>query len=337
MADDEDESASPAEQKRGPLPGDRELGFSPSLSMEDPLLDLEDGRRVPLPVRGGSAPLPNPRPALSDSHRRSASLPVLVPPPAEADPSAVRAAVSKEMRVFTRDGCVRLADLAGDETEVWSGHRWIEIRPEALPAPAKLYRVRLDNGACLVCAADHPWAVVVQGQIVPVLTQDLRTDFTISLPLPFDLDDLGGTGAPDAYELGAAMADAKRSNKDGLPSQVFGMGRTPLGNFVAGWMDAQKGALFGSWAAIHGLQVVLWRLGAHHTFVEEGGTYYGLGISKEDRAAIPNPKNWPRGHRRVLSTLPRIVEIYALRGTQRPYTIITSGRTIVLDGVLTLC
>ena len=71
-------------------------------------------------------------------------------------------AVSKEMRVYAREGAPRLADIGDRPIDVWSGDAWTAVRV-SVGAPAECYRVRLDDGTCLVSAADHPWAIVSDG------------------------------------------------------------------------------------------------------------------------------------------------------------------------------
>lgn len=265
------------------------------------------------------------------------------PIPARVPPSEARAAVSKDTRVFTRAGCPRLADIVGNQAEVWSGRRWIQVRVAVAPAATEFFRVRLDDGTCLVCTADHPWAVVAEGRVIPVRTCDLRTDLAISPFLLFTPEDLGGTPTPQAYKMGAALGRRLAESyklKDGIPARVFEMDRKSLGLFVAGWMDAQKGTLFGCHAAIHDMQIALHRLGVYHTFIEDLGTYYALGLSQEDGGLIPNPKGGPREYRRAVSDLPRVTEVYRMGGRKKAYTITSDdprARTVVLDGVLTLC
>ncbi len=264
------------------------------------------------------------------------------PPNSVGRPAAARAAVSKEMRLFTRDGCPRLADVSAKGVEAWSGRRWIHVRPRLAPGLAEeLYRVRLDDGSCLVCAAGHPWAVVAEGKILPVLTRDLRTDFAVS---PFVLpgaSDLGGSREAKAYELGRAYGAKMAFSyklKDGLPARVFAMGPASLADFAAGWLDAQKGVLVGCANAMHDLQIVLRRMGVYHTYLGGRGSRYSLALSGEDAGAIPNPRGLPREFRRIVSDLPRVVEVYALGERRRPCTLeVEGGHTIVLDGVLTLC
>jgi hypothetical protein len=247
------------------------------------------------------------------------------------------------MRVFIRAGCPRLADIVGAETEVWSGRRWIRVRVAVAPTTSEFYRVRLDDGTCMVSTAEHPWAVVADGRVVPVRTRDLRTDLAISPFILFPPEDLGGTPVPQAYEMGAALGRRLAESyklKDGIPARVFEMDPKSLGLFVAGWMDAQKGTLFGCYAAIHDLQIALHRLGVYHTFIEDLGTYYALGLSQEDGDRIPNPKGGPREYRRAVSDLPRVTEVFLLGGRKKAYTITSDdprARTIVLDGVLSLC
>jgi hypothetical protein len=246
------------------------------------------------------------------------------------------------MRVFTRAGCPRLADIVGEETEVWSGRRWIRVRVAVAPATSEFYRVRLDDGTCMVSTAEHPWAVVADGRVVPVRARDLRTDLAISPFILFPPEDLGGTPVPQAYEMGAALGRRLAESyklKDGIPARVFEMDPKSLGLFVAGLMDAQKGTLFGCYAAIHDLQIALHRLGVYHTFIEDLGTFYALGLSQEDGDRIPNPKGGPREYRRAVSDLPRVTEVFLLGGLKKAYTITSDdprARTVVLDGVLTL-
>lgn len=265
------------------------------------------------------------------------------PIPAEIAPASARAAVSKDVRAFTRDGCPRLAELVGQDVEVWSGRRWIRVRVAVAPAATEFYRVRLDDGTCLDCTADHPWAVVADGRLVPVRARDLRTDLAVSPFLLFTPEDLGGAEVPQAYEMGAALGRRLAKSckpKDGTPARVFSMDPASLGQFVAGWMDAQQGTLFGCYAAIHDLQVALRRLGVYHTFAEDLGTYYALGLSQEDASRIPNPKGGPREYRRAVSDLPRVTEVCLMNGRQKAYTITSDdpkARTVVLNGVLTLC
>jgi hypothetical protein len=247
------------------------------------------------------------------------------------------------MRVFTRNGCPRLADILGRDTEVWSGRRWVTIKAGVSRTPTEFYRIRLDDGTCLVCAADHPWAIVVDGNLVPVRTSDLRTDLAVSPHIPFPLEDLGGDDTPQAYAMGLALGRRLADNykfKEGIPARVFSMDRGSLGLFVAGWMDAQKGIIFGCYNAIHDLQIAIRRLGVYHSFFVDRGTYYALGLSHSDGNLIPNPKGGPREYRRTVSDLPRVTEVFRLDGRKKAYTISSSdarARTIVLDGILTLC
>ena len=262
-----------------------------------------------------------------------------------ATPTKINARVSKDMRIFTKDGCPRLSDVVDREISAWSGRRWVDVRVTIAPSnPTQFYRIKLNNGTCLICTGDHPWAVVVDGQIVPILTQDLYTDLTISSFTLFNTTDLCGTEVPQAYEMGTAFGQKTADNykpKEGLPAQIFQMSPSSLGQFVAGWMDSQKGTLFGSPEAIHDLQIVICRLGIHYNYVEDLGTFYTLGLSQENGTKIPNPKGSLREYRRMVSSLPRIIEVFAIGGGQkRAYTITSTDpgvKTVVLDGILTLC
>jgi len=247
------------------------------------------------------------------------------------------------MRVFTRGGCPPLGELAGQVAEVWSGRRWITVRVDEAPGLTEFLRVCLDDGTCLICAEDHPWAVVEDGGLVPVRAGDLRADHTVS---PFFLcppGDLVGVAVGDAYDQGATFAgrlSRRRLFKVELPAHVFTMDCESLGLFVAGWMDAQKGTLCGPLEVIHHLQIAVVRLGVYHTFVENMGTYSVLTLSETDGDLVPNPKGLRRQHRRTTTDLPRVTSVCRIGGRKKAFTITSDdprARTVVLDGVLTLC
>ena len=268
-------------------------------------------------------------------------------PGADTPATATRSSlVSKEMRLFTRYGCPRIADIVGNTVEAWSGNPsggWVRVSPRVSGETAvDLYRVKLDDGRCLTCAGDHPWAVVSsEARIIPVLTRHLRTDFAISPFVLFPASELEGVDDPHAYELGSVYGikmSQKCRFKDGLPAHIFGLDPPSLANFVAGWLDAQKGILFGCKEAIHDLQIVLHRLGVYHTFRDDRGQFCSLALSEKDAGNIPNPRGMPREYRRIASNLPRIVEVCSLGDKQRPYTLAIEGaHTIVIDGVIALC
>ena len=260
------------------------------------------------------------------------------------DASAIRAAVSKDMRVFTRDGCPRLADILDRDSEVWSGRRWIVIHVSVVSNMAEFYRIKLDDGTCMVCTADQSWAIVANGKLSPVKTKDLRTDLSVS---PFILPptgDFGGVSVTHAYDMGEALGTRMAANyklKDGIPDRVFSMDKGSLGLFVAGWMDSQKGHLFGCHAAIHDLQIALHRLGVYRTIIEDFGTYHALSIPQKYEDEIPNPKGGIREFPRTVLGYSRVAEVYLMSGKKKAYTITTphdaKARTVVLDGILTLC
>ena len=187
----------------------------------------------------------------------------------------IRAAVSKSMRIFTRDGCPRLADVVGKQVEVWSGLRWFQAWVTVNPISAKLYRVGLDNGTSLVCSADHPWAVIIDGKIVPIKTYNLLTDYVISPFLLFTHEDLNGTPNPGAYEKG--VVEGRRctgwpgrysERKDGIPANIFGMDRESFGLFAAGWIDVQRGVMIGCYAAIRDMYIAFHRFGINHMRIQ---------------------------------------------------------------------
>lgn len=259
--------------------------------------------------------------------------------------------VSKEMRLFTRDGCPRIGDVAGETVEAWSGNPtggWVRVtpRPWGPPEGADFYRVRLDDGRCLTCAGAHPWPVVAGGRIRPVATEDLRTDYPVAPFIQFPPGELGGAGerAGRAYELGgrlgAKMALRCQGGKRrrGLPPWAFALPPPALARFVAGWLDAQNGILFGPKGAIGDLQLLLHRLGVHRTLREDRGRFCALALSAEDAGAIPNPRGLPREYRRIASALPRIVEVCALGEKRRAYALEVEGaHTVVVGGVIALC
>jgi hypothetical protein len=260
------------------------------------------------------------------------------PPVAPASKNEI--AVSKEMRVYTREGAPRISDIVGRLIDVWTGDAWTAVRVSVGP-PAEYYRVRLDDGTCLVSAADHPWAIVSDGGgHRPVLTRDLREDLAVSAaPGPRDA---GGVADARAYDLGAAYGVqmlGRKKRKSGGPTFIFDLDRVAFGLYISGWMDSQRGAVFGPHEAIHDLQVAA---GRHdiRTIIENRGTTSALIIPHSSRGAIPNPRGVARDFPDIIIQPPRIVEVFRLRRRERTYTITPldkNARTVVLDGVLTRC
>jgi hypothetical protein len=127
----------------------------------------------------------------------------------------------------------------------------------------------------------------------------------------------------------------------GLPKEVFNMAPQSLGRFMAGWVDTQRGNIFGSYDVVHSIQILLYRLGIYETYIQHNGTYYVLEVSKSGMVRIPNPKQRKRNtfcHANFKHL--RIESICTSDFPQKVYTVNTtdtSTHTIVLDGVLTLC
>ena len=278
---------------------------------------------------------------LADVGQRFTPSPETVIPISEAN----HPLVGKDMRLFTREGCPRIGDILGVTVEAWSGNPsggWVRVTPRAAGEVVDMYRVRLDDGRCLTCAANHPWPVVSgRGRIVPVLTKHLRTDLAVSPFVQFSVEDLGGVSCPRAYEMGIHFGrkfTQKARNKDGLPLHLFELDPRSLADFVAGWLDSQKGILFGGKEAIHDLQILLHRLGVYHTFCENRGRFGALVLSEKDAENIPNPRGRPRDYRRITSNMPRIVEVCLLNEKRRAYTLdVEEGHTVVVDGIISLC
>ena len=254
-------------------------------------------------------------------------------------------AVGGDMRLITSGGCPRVADLANTQARVWSGRRWVDVWVRKLPGPpAVLYRVQLDDGACLVCAADHAWAVIDgAGSIVPVRTDALQTDYAVALPLLPEAADLSGVPAKTAYADGAAyaalMADRATRGRQ-LPPQLFSMAPADLGLFVAGWLDAHKGAIYGGSQATHDLKLALLRLGVRATTsADQGGdALRAVALPCSAAADIPNPANAGRTFRNLCLRHPRVVEVFRLDVPGDVYTVSAAGGgTVVVDGVTALC
>jgi hypothetical protein len=274
--------------------------------------------------------------------RRSGSAPAGSPPRPEWPTVA-----AADMRVLARGGCPRLADLTGQEVEIWSGRRWVRARVVPAP-PSPVYRVRLDSGACLACGPDLKWPVVENGQIRPVAAADLRSDACVSAFMPPPAAGLGGGELPNAYEegvvFGRRIADGVRA-KESSVARLLTLAPAPLGLFVAGWMDAQHGTLFGSRELIHTLQIALQRLGVLGSQVEEIGSACTLGLTPEDGARIPNPQKRARTFSWTERACRRVVEVYQSAGDHKkaccavvpaePEAGAACG-TFVLDGVLAL-
>jgi hypothetical protein len=257
------------------------------------------------------------------------------------------------MRVLTREGCPRLAELVDKEAELWSGQRWVRACVRMSPRATALYRVRLDSGASLVCAADHPWAVVTADGIKSVATRDLAVDSVVPHYLPLAVEDSGSDSGSDSadpatYRRGRAFGQRvalptkgprwARRGAATLPPEVFTYPPRDLAAFVAGWMDAQHGYLIGPHGVVLDLQIALCRLGATNTHIEHWGTNYALTLSSDLVRSLPNPNNQQREARQLSDALPRVTEVYSLRGQHRPCTLsVREGHTVVLGGILTSC
>lgn len=251
------------------------------------------------------------------------------------------------MRVFTRAGCPTLESLAGKTAEVWTGRRWAEVRVrEAASRPGEGFvRVSLDNGACLECSTEHPWALVVQPRIRPVRTGDAGVNHLCAPFLPMDARDLGGAADAKAYTHGYQFGrkiTEKRGSRAAISEAVFQLNPPSLSMFVAGWFDAQNGSFFGPRPVIHGLKLLLCRIGVCSTIVGDiMGNVRTLSVSVEDGERIPNPTGRIRTSLREIrcGSLPRIASVAALEPKPARVFTLESDATclVVVDGVLTIC
>ena len=263
------------------------------------------------------------------------------PPP--VCPPATAARVSPESRVITHAGAPRLADLPSEGAQVWTGQGWAHLR--VVPPPPgegeELLRVRCDSGACLVCASTHPWARVVEGEIVPTRACDLRLgDPLVPCPLP---PLVGGSPHADAYALGGRGGEkALRPSRLGaarLPACVYSLDAPSFAAYVAGWLDAQGGAvLVGGELAMHDLQVLMARAGFPSVLQARRGELWALAPPPPEAESLPNPRGAPRDFWRPPSP-PRVMEIFSPAPRRAAWVSlkVAGAHTLVLDGILTLC
>lgn len=240
--------------------------------------------------------------------------------------------VAKSMRVYTKFGCPPIEKLNNETVDIWSGHSWVpvEISPGGYD---KLYRVKLNDGSCLLCARDQMWPVYVDGILSPTKTEDLEVD---SIILPFDIpDSISGADQTKAYELGKKFAE---KGKNSIYKRIFNFSRDSLLWFVAGWADYNNGIIYGDWELIHGLQMALRRCGIYETLIDYDGNSHFLVFSEREVDQIPNPDNKIRSIYTSEKTFPHVEEI-TIEGRGSLYTLqpLSPSHFMVIDGVLSMC
>ena len=121
--------------------------------------------------------------------------------------------VSGDMRITTRRGAPRIADVVGQAVEVWNGEGWSMVTPFVAAQDKTLHRVHLSDGSYLDCTDDHRWEVLPPGKrkYRQVETKDLvygskAAEFDITLPC-------AGVEVPFAYEWGFFTGDGYLDNK----------------------------------------------------------------------------------------------------------------------------
>jgi hypothetical protein len=201
--------------------------------------------------------------------------------------------------------------------------------------------VRLEDGASLICAAEHLWSTP---QREGIATEDLRLG---------DLLARDDVAAPRAASSGPGAAEARAAGKRaGAQALQAGAKEAALGAsafenpeaaaYLAGWLEGQgsKAELAGGEPALRELQVLARRLGIPSVLAARGHGVHTLALALKSLAeklpggdAAPgtgNPTEPTSGASRVLSLshckAPPLVEV-----------VVDGGGELVVDGISVLC
>jgi hypothetical protein len=266
-----------------------------------------------------------------------------------------------DIRVLTKYGTPEISKLVNNVCEIWSGRTWAVYRIELVTKYCTTYKVILDNGSCITCAGGHIWPILHKRSIAPIRTEDLCLDVRVPPFKPLNQSELDGNIYKNAYELGVNFGESfiksrekssrrrttrngtpkQGKQKEGLPKYMENISPISLKKFMAGWLDSQKGNIFGDYKSIRDLQILLIKINITDTKFINRGTYYEIFIPEKSMATIPNVFNKPRNtYFKSGTRIPRIASIQQTEEKMKVYnvTAIKSNiHTIVADGILTVC
>lgn len=235
--------------------------------------------------------------------------------------------VSGDTRIQTRNGMPRIADVVGQEVEVWNGDRWSKVVPRITDngKPRELYRVSLSDGSFLDCTGNHGWNVQPphSRHYRKVETKDLQPGFR---SIPYNLVDCGGAYEPYAFEYGLVAGDESIS----LTESVFTWDRQSILEFVAGWIEANGNlvvegydhayTIVGDAAKIRDLQILLRRVDINNARIYQSNEHVlCCSIPSYECTEIPTRTKIATKFGRGCQKNQTIVSVEKLDGLHRTY------------------